>query len=165
VNPDHLWLGSHQQNVDDAVRKGRNSKPPILRGDDNPSRKYPEKRKRGEGHPLAKATAATVTAIRLAYLAGERRADMTERFGVKPTFLDDVIYGRVWRHLFGVDGSPTLDQLRAAKRERPGAKVTREIAEEIRNRLSKGETGKDLATEYGIHKATVSDIRQRKIWR
>lgn len=32
VNPSHLWLGTPQQNVDDAKRKGRNAKGNGLRG-------------------------------------------------------------------------------------------------------------------------------------
>lgn len=32
INPDHLFLGTHQDNMDDMVRKGRNAR---LRGDDH----------------------------------------------------------------------------------------------------------------------------------
>lgn len=115
VNPDHLWLGTHKANMADAERKGRRTPPPKLIGDDNPSRKYPEKRKRGEAHPRSKASDETITAIRRAYLSGEHLHHIGERFGLKYTFVQDVVYGRVWRHLFGVDGSPTLAELEAAR--------------------------------------------------
>lgn len=32
VRPDHLFLGTNQDNVDDMVTKGRNSKPPLMAG-------------------------------------------------------------------------------------------------------------------------------------
>ena len=116
VNPSHLWVGTHDENMADAASKGRRKAPPVMRGDANPSRKYPEKRKRGERHPRSFLTSETIIDIRRAYIAGESRRAMAERFNVKMSFLDDVVYGRVWKHLFGVDGAPTLEDLKAAKR-------------------------------------------------
>lgn len=165
VNPDHLWVGTNKENVADAVRKKRNSPPPVFFGDDNPSRKYPEKRKRGEAHPLSKGTAEQITAIRRAYIAGETLNGMAERFGVKGSFVQDVVYGRVWRQLFGVDGSPTLEELQSVRRRSPSAKINREDAGAIRRRLARGVSKSVIAAEYGISPATVADIEHRRIWR
>lgn len=35
VNPDHLWLGTVQQNIQDCIDKGRYVKPPRMIGEDN----------------------------------------------------------------------------------------------------------------------------------
>lgn len=61
VNPDHLWLGTHTENMQDMLEKGRGPtgdkhglrKHPecAARGDKNGSRLYPEKLKRGDEHP------------------------------------------------------------------------------------------------------------------
>lgn len=152
VNPAHLWLGDNKANMADCRKKGRyyGSGPA---------------RPRGESHGKSKFDSDTVTAIRRAYINGESRASITTRFSIKPSFLDDVVSGRVWRHLLGQEGSPTLAELQSAKRTAPAAKLTREVATEIRRRLSNGETGKALASAYGIHAATVSDIKRGKIWR
>jgi len=32
TNPDHLFLGTNKDNVDDMIAKGRNSKPPMMAG-------------------------------------------------------------------------------------------------------------------------------------
>lgn len=36
VRPDHLFLGTNQENVDDMVAKGRNARPPVYHGERNP---------------------------------------------------------------------------------------------------------------------------------
>jgi hypothetical protein len=48
VNPDHLWVGTPQDNMDDMARKGRRVRAGAA----------------GEAHPNAKLTAADVVAIR-----------------------------------------------------------------------------------------------------
>lgn len=49
VNPDHLWLCSHTENMADQHRKGRNRNG-VLRGDEHPRRRHPEKWPSGDDH-------------------------------------------------------------------------------------------------------------------
>lgn len=149
VNPSHLVRGSYKQNVADMDRRKR-------RVTNTPY---------GADNCNAKLTDDHVIAIRRAYISGEHRDSIAARYGLSPRSIPDLVSGKSWKHLF-VEGAPTLDELKAASKrnQKPGAKVTQDIAYEIRRRLSNGELGKDLATEFGIHKATVSDIKLRKIW-
>jgi hypothetical protein len=92
-------------------------------------------------------------------------ADIAAANGISANSVQDITLGRSWRHLLGVDG-PTLAELKEFSKQcrKTNAKVTQKIADEIRRRLSLGALGKDLAVEYGLHKATISDIKLRKIW-
>lgn len=47
VNPDHLFLGTPKENMDDKMAKGRGR---WLRGDDHGLRRHPERVSRGENH-------------------------------------------------------------------------------------------------------------------
>ena len=49
VNPDHLWLASHAENMADMMRKGRYRPGPVF-GDRNGSRTRPDRRPRGDNH-------------------------------------------------------------------------------------------------------------------
>ena len=44
-------------------------------------------------------------------------------------------------------------------------KLTREKADEIRNRLQQGERNKDLALEYGVAETTISEIKHGRKWK
>lgn len=39
VRPDHLFLGTHKDNMRDAIKKGRFKYPPIMKGEENPTAK------------------------------------------------------------------------------------------------------------------------------
>ena len=81
VNPDHLFLGTHLDNMADMRAKGRGAI-----GDKNGSRSRPESLPRGETHRAAKLSNAQVEEIRTRYAAGGvRQVDLAREFGVSPT--------------------------------------------------------------------------------
>jgi hypothetical protein len=139
VNPAHLIAGTQKQNMEDAAAKERMAN--------------------------TRLTTGQVTSLLRDYVAGVSRKVLCERYGLKESGLSTYTDGKGWTHLHGKHGCPTFDELQSAKRRTPGAKIDRDTASEIKRRLAAGELGKDLAVAYGVHKATISDIRQGKIWR
>lgn len=108
VNPAHLFLGTHGDNMRDAARKGRYGA------------------RRGESAPKCKITEADVLRIRESFAAGVPRADIAAEFGLDDTSITSIATGRVWKHLPGAQparDSTKLDcsrlaeavQLRAAR--------------------------------------------------
>lgn len=81
VNPAHLWLGTDKDNSDDKIAKGR------FRCADH----------RGSSNPNAKLTEGLVLEILSARRKGKTRAELRRMFPRLP--LEDVIYGKTWRHL------------------------------------------------------------------
>lgn len=150
VNPDHLLRGSYKQNVADMDARGRRVSPRLS----------------GETNPWSKLTDQQVVQMRRDYITGRSKAEIAAANGMTITAVGDVLLGRSWKHLLGVNGAPSLAELKAYGKisRKSNSKITQKVAADIRRRLAAGEMGKDLAVEYGIHKATVSEIRHRKIW-
>lgn len=81
-NVDHLFLGTHLDNMRDRTAKGRQRAP------------------KGEESPHAKLTADQITAIRKEYAAGGiSQAALGRKFGVSQTYVSDVVVGKTWAHL------------------------------------------------------------------
>jgi hypothetical protein len=78
VNPAHLFLGTHIENMEDMSRKGRRARMP------------------GEKNPRAKLTEADVRHIRGSTLSTE---ELTARFGVSKSTIHAARSGTTWRHL------------------------------------------------------------------
>lgn len=81
VNPAHLFLGTHRENMADMVRKGRQSKA------------------RGEHAAASKLTSEKVVAIREGKAAGETVYALAERYGVTHHAIYAVVQGRNWAHV------------------------------------------------------------------
>lgn len=78
INPDHLFLGTRQDNVDDRERKGRNKMPNL----------------KHEKHPNSKLNWKSVHKIRaLIYVKPKELAEM---FGVSRRTISDVINYKTW---------------------------------------------------------------------
>jgi len=80
VNPNHLWLGTGKENMEDMARKGR-AHPSGLKG---------------EAHPRARLTEADVLAI---YNSPESSRSLAQKYGVTQTAVFWIKSGRNWSHL------------------------------------------------------------------
>lgn len=81
VNPDHLFLGTHLDNMRDKVKKGRCQ---ALRGDKNPYHKLTEDQ---------------VVVIKQMLRCGADRGEVAATFGVVPGTIGHIIAGRTWLHV------------------------------------------------------------------
>ena len=81
VNPDHLFLGTHADNVADMIAKGR------------PGGPY----RRGESHCQAKLTEADVRKIRAA--KGLLLRELAAQYGVSPNTIGKVRRREQWAHV------------------------------------------------------------------
>jgi HNH endonuclease len=95
VRPDHLFLGTHADNMRDKTEKGRNNAPS---GDRAPVRLHPEIVRRGDNHPQARLTWEEVRLIKTLYATGgyTHRA-LSDRFGVSRTSVTHIINGKTWK--------------------------------------------------------------------
>lgn len=92
VRPDHLFLGTHQDNMRDMVAKGRNHHPYC--SPDNPSHN------RGSGHGLSKLTESDVQEIRRLYETGKwLQRELAEMFGVQRGTISGIVRRRGWKHV------------------------------------------------------------------
>lgn len=87
VNPDHMFLGSHRENMLDCLRKGRFVTERMLAS------------RRGERHGRAKITASDVTDIRNAYAAGEMPLKISSRYNISAATISNIVARRKWRHV------------------------------------------------------------------
>lgn len=93
VRPEHLFLGTHADNVADKVRKGRQSK-----GDDSCARRYPERISRGEKHPNSVLTLDKVLLIKQLRETGVTTTSMAVEFGVNQSTISRILNGHRWKH-------------------------------------------------------------------
>lgn len=77
VNPSHLRLGTHLDNIKDMLNKGRGAK--------------------GEGAGSSKLTECDVNEI---LSSEDRNGVLARRFGVSPATICDIQKGRTWCHLW-----------------------------------------------------------------
>ncbi len=94
INPDHLFLGTGRENIQDAAAKGR-----IRHGDSHPWRLHPELVPKGEGHGQHVLTESEVLEIRALVQAGATWAAMAARYGVGRGTIGHVVMRRTWRHI------------------------------------------------------------------
>ncbi len=94
-NPMHLWLGTHAENVQDRMLKGREA-----RGDRSSYRLHPDSYSRGSARYNARLTEAKVVAMRARYTeAGVLLADLAAEFGCSIPTAHNVVARKSWKHV------------------------------------------------------------------
>lgn len=109
TRPDHLFLGTQSQNIQDAKAKGRlatgerngsHTHPErVPRGDRHVWRRHPELIPRGEKRGNVKLTAAKVKNIRRRAAAGETLTSLAREYGVAPSLVCGVVKRKRWAHV------------------------------------------------------------------
>jgi hypothetical protein len=128
----HIFAGTHQDNMDDMCRKGRQvrgdrhwtrrSPERRARGDRHGSHTRPERIRRGEGHHATTLTPAQVIEMR-ALAATERYAcaELARLYRLSPEGVRRVIVGETWGHLPGAV-RPTWPRWRSPQEDRTWCK-------------------------------------------
>jgi hypothetical protein len=93
VNPGHLFLGTHDDNMKDAARKGR-----MPKGDRHWSHDGHGAAWSGESNPVAKLTAIQVSEIRARYEPGVvRQVDLAREYGVCTSTIHYILKRTNWK--------------------------------------------------------------------
>lgn len=141
-NPGHLRWGTNQENKDDFIlRKGR---------------------PQGERSPTATLTNEQVDRIYQSRLDGKTIGEISEELGAPYTTVENVYIGRSWSHRLGIDGNPTLEELRKSKpskkRQAYNRLVTDDLVDDILKARVRGESASDIAERLGLPLGTVSPV-------
>lgn len=153
VRPDHLFAGSHQDNTDDMVAKGRHA--------------------HGEASGRAKVVAASVMDIRRRYAdGGGTQQELAEEHRLSGSHVCRIISGKFWSHVPQEDGGierlPAVKHSHRVRGERVhGAKLTPARVVEIRRLFLSGEQTNmaELGRQFGVSKANVRHIILGKTWK
>ena len=94
INPDHLFLGTAKENMEDMQAKGRGHYPGAS-GHRNAMRRNPGLLS-GERNGSAKLTRSQVDEIRARYAAGERQVELAAAFGIRQCTVSSIIRRETW---------------------------------------------------------------------
>ena len=137
VNPEHLFLGTMAENMDDKMAKGRHR---VING---------------ENHYRAVLTEEQARAI---LLDPRPHTQIANEYNVARTTISSLKARYSWPELGKAKG---VKAKRVSPRRGVSDRVTPEMVQEI---LASRERGVDLAKRFGITPQMVSNIRHRRMW-
>lgn len=101
-NPNHLFLGTHKDNMADSARKGRhprNRTKYLPEGERHHSKLRPEVVARGERNGSAVLSERNVIEIRKRRSCGETLSSISKSFGVAKGTITFITTGKTWKHI------------------------------------------------------------------
>jgi len=135
INPLHLAVGTHADNMDDMVVRGRSL--------------------HGERNRAARTNEKGVLDIYARLEAGQSRTEIARDLGYSVVNISRIASGRIWTRL-GLQQLPTPI--------RYVVKLTSEKALQIRVRYAAGEPQREIAKALGVSRRTVSDVVTGRTW-
>lgn len=149
VRPEHLYEGTHLDNMRDKRERGRTNAP------------------KGEASPNAKLSRADVRDIMKRTAAGASNTEIASVYGISRALVHAVQTGRAWGHL-GLVKVPRparlgIGHLRGAAH--PAAKLTEADVVVIRGMLADGLDFRSIAERYRVSESLVRLIAKRRLWK
>lgn len=142
INPSHLFIGTHKQNSEDMVRKGR-----AARGADCHS---------------AKLTAEDVARMPDRYAAGESTKQIAESHGIAMLTVSRILSKKIWRHV----ERPSVVFRREGQRgtQNKNCRLTESDVREIRRLRAAGQTTTAIGRRFGISANSVCRTCSGESW-
>lgn len=94
INTDHLFLGTHAENMRDMAEKGRANTAAAIEA-------ARHSRPRGEAHHHAKLDEVTVLELRRLKASGMTNKALSQQFGIPWPTVQSAVTGSTWGHLPG----------------------------------------------------------------
>lgn len=147
VNPRHLFLGTHKDNMQDMVKKGR----------------HRTKFLDGENHVHAKLAEKQVVEMREMSKAGVSIPKLARLFRVHIWTVHGIITGKSWKKAGGPVCKGSKNFAKGA--DNANTKLNKEKVESIRRKYAEGGTSlRKLAREYNVGSSTIKGVIDRRWW-
>lgn len=139
INPDHLELGTHADNMRDKVERGRSRK--------------------GVLSPNAKLSESDIKDIR--ENKNLTRKQLSEKYGVSIPTIRSILLKKKWGHLEDSENTvaPTIGSKGSTN---SAAKLTEEKVLEIR--AEKVLSRDEMCEKYGVSKSAIDQVLNRRTW-
>ncbi len=134
VRPDHLFLGTHQDNMRDMVSKGRSGVHKDLSDDE-------------------------AKAVRELHVSGVGAQELAARFEVSDSTVQAILTGQIYKRA----GGPTVASTRSLERL-PKAKLTWAAVDSLRAMSAQGVPTKELARRFGISEVQAYRVVAGTSW-
>lgn len=144
INPEHLFQGTHFDNIRDCVKKGRAT------------------RAKGEKAALSRLTEEKVREI---LESAEPRSVLAQRFSITSANVWFIQRRRTWRHVVVENPGPNTGP-RAEPKSRPAtSRKTKLTDDDVREILASDDTYMALAKRYGVVFSVIAWIKTGDSWR
>jgi len=148
INPDHLFIGTQDDNMKDMANKGRSN---------NGIQK-------GEKNPQSQLTDRQVRRIKRLLLNGHTRKEIANKFGVNEAVVGFISENKNWKHV----PWPKIRHKKVNKHagERNGrALLTEDQVVEIKKQLLDNKRLKDIAVSFGVGDHVIRFIKKGLTWK
>lgn len=138
-NPDHLFLGTHQDNMDDMLQKGRRVNI------------------KGEQCPWAKLTQQDIHMMLALFEKGFTNKAVGKLFNIHGATAGEIKRGEIWGHVG--------DRSRIIKKNTHEKKLDSQTVLLVRKRLDNNEKPTDIALDYNLNTTSIYNIKAGKTWK